>query len=110
MSRRARPKGLRLPISPIDLSALPTSERLGGSDPEASNYTASSVGQEVEQPRMVDIPQALKLNVELQDVQVIQELGAGNGGTVHKVLHKTTGTVMALKVCLLWSSIHRKRI
>ncbi len=103
MSRRARPKGLRLPISPIDLSQLPTSERLGGSDPEANNYTASSGVHENEQSGMVDIPQALKLNVELQDVQVIQELGAGNGGTVHKVLHKTTGTIMALKVRLFHS-------
>lgn len=92
-------------MSPIDLSALPTSERLGGVDPEASNFTASSGGQQnseaSESGGIVDIPQALKLNVDLQDVQLIQELGAGNGGTVHKVLHKTTGTIMALKVPLL---------
>jgi hypothetical protein len=46
----------------------------------------------------ISIPRALKMEVQLQDLELLQELGSGNGGTVHKVMHKTTNTIMALKV------------
>jgi mitogen-activated protein kinase kinase len=32
------------------------------------------------------------------DIEVLSELGAGNGGTVNKVLHKPSKTLMARKV------------
>jgi mitogen-activated protein kinase kinase len=33
-----------------------------------------------------------------EDLKVVGDLGAGNGGTVNKVLHKETGLYMAKKV------------
>lgn len=38
------------------------------------------------------------LKLKNEDLQVIKELGAGNGGTVSKVMHTATKTVMARKV------------
>ncbi|RPA73647.1 Pkinase-domain-containing protein [Ascobolus immersus RN42] len=40
----------------------------------------------------------LKLDLRAEDLQVINELGAGNGGTVSKVMHKASKMVMARKV------------
>lgn len=39
-----------------------------------------------------------KLDLRPEELEVIKELGSGNGGTVSKVRHLTTGTVMARKV------------
>lgn len=41
-----------------------------------------------------------KLDLRPEDIEVIKELGSGNGGTVSKVRHLVTGTVMARKVSL----------
>lgn len=41
-----------------------------------------------------------KLDLKPEDLEVIKDLGSGNGGTVSKVRHLTTGTVMARKVRL----------
>lgn len=52
-----------------------------------------------------------KLDLKREDLEVLKELGHGNGGTVSKVKHTATGTVMARKVrseaCkwLYWSLI-----
>ena len=35
-----------------------------------------------------------------EDLQELQKLGQGSGGSVYKVLHKPTGIVMARKVCM----------
>lgn len=39
-----------------------------------------------------------KLDLRPEELEVVKELGHGNGGTVSKVRHLTTGTVMARKV------------
>lgn len=39
-----------------------------------------------------------KLDLKPEDLDILKELGSGNGGTVSKVKHLTTGTVMARKV------------
>ncbi|EJP66961.1 Dual specificity protein kinase FUZ7 [Beauveria bassiana] len=39
-----------------------------------------------------------KLDLRPEDLEIVKELGSGNGGTVSKVKHLTTGTVMARKV------------
>src|ERR1700737_4989119 len=39
-----------------------------------------------------------KLDLKREDLEVMRELGSGNGGTVSKVRHIATGTVMARKV------------
>jgi len=38
------------------------------------------------------------LDVKEEDLETIEELGAGSGGTVYKVRHKQSGTVMAKKI------------
>ena len=121
--RRQRPKGIRLGVSPIDLSSLPSSERLvqdTQSDTDSGLFasattTGLAMGDNAHsnpafasnnnQEAIVSIPTTfLKPDVQLDDLQMVQELGSGNGGTVHKVLHKTTGTAMALKVIFIYSS------
>jgi mitogen-activated protein kinase kinase len=39
-----------------------------------------------------------KLDLKREDLEVLRELGSGNGGTVSKVRHIATGTIMARKV------------
>lgn len=39
-----------------------------------------------------------KLDLRQEDLEILKELGSGNGGTVSKVKHLTTGTIMARKV------------
>jgi mitogen-activated protein kinase kinase len=39
-----------------------------------------------------------KLDLRPEDLEIVKELGSGNGGTVSKVKHLTTGTIMARKV------------
>lgn len=39
-----------------------------------------------------------KLDLKREDLKEIKQLGSGNGGTVSKVQHIATGTVMARKV------------
>src|SRR5690242_8938112 len=42
----------------------------------------------------------IEFNLDLrpEDLEVIKDLGSGNGGTVSKVMHKPTNTIMARKV------------
>ena len=46
----------------------------------------------------LEIGVEFKLDLRPEDFQVIQELGAGNGGTVSKVMHVATKKIMAKKV------------
>jgi len=46
----------------------------------------------------LEIGVEFKLDLRAEDLQVIQELGAGNGGTVSKVMHVATKKIMAKKV------------
>ncbi|RKP05393.1 kinase-like domain-containing protein [Thamnocephalis sphaerospora] len=45
----------------------------------------------------LEIGVELKLDLRPEDLQVIEELGAGNGGTVSKVMHMPTRVIMAKK-------------
>ena len=40
----------------------------------------------------------IKFELDAKDFDIISELGNGAGGTVHKVLHRPTGVIMARKV------------
>lgn len=51
------------------------------------------------QSAQLEIGIEYKLDLKREDLEVLKELGAGNGGTVSKVRHIATGTVMARKVC-----------
>ena len=46
----------------------------------------------------LEIGLEFKLDLRSEDLVVLKELGAGNGGTVSKVMHATTKVVMARKV------------
>jgi mitogen-activated protein kinase kinase len=46
----------------------------------------------------LEIGVEFKLDLKSEDLQVIKELGAGNGGTVSKVMHTATKVVMARKI------------
>lgn len=48
----------------------------------------------------LEIGVEFRLDLRAEDLLVIHELGAGNGGTVSKVMHQTLKTVMAKKVRL----------
>lgn len=53
----------------------------------------------------LEIGLEFKLDLRSEDLIVLKELGAGNGGTVSKVMHASTKVVMARKVgilLLLW--------
>lgn len=49
----------------------------------------------------LEIGVEFKVDLRAEDLKVVNELGAGNGGTVSKVIHAPTKTIMAKKVCLL---------
>lgn len=49
----------------------------------------------------LEIGLEFKLDLRSEDLIVLKELGAGNGGTVSKVMHASTKVVMARKVGLL---------
>jgi mitogen-activated protein kinase kinase len=49
----------------------------------------------------LEIGLEFKLDLRSEDLIVLKELGAGNGGTVSKVMHAGTNVVMARKVCSL---------
>ena len=46
----------------------------------------------------LEIGLEFKLDLKSEDLVVLKELGAGNGGTVSKVMHATTKVIMARKV------------
>lgn len=40
------------------------------------------------------------MDLKAEDFKTLNELGAGNGGTVSKVEHVPSGKIMAKKVCI----------
>lgn len=51
----------------------------------------------------LEIGLEFRLDLRSEDLVTLKELGAGNGGTVSKVMHASTKVVMARKVCAaLW--------
>lgn len=79
-------KGLALPTSPVAETALVASQQHPTPDAELMGKLKS-----------LEIGLELKLDLRSEDLSAIHELGAGNGGTVSKVRHLPTKTVMARK-------------
>ncbi|KAJ3045267.1 MAP kinase kinase (MEK) [Rhizophlyctis rosea] len=89
-SRRAgRPRPVRLPVSPINLNSLPAHGELD---------SPSGVGGIVQPLSELSLPQETKLDLKMEDITILDELGAGNGGTVNKARHNPTNTIMARKI------------
>ncbi|KAG8897753.1 MAP kinase kinase (MEK) [Tulasnella sp. 403] len=109
--RRKKPVALDISKS----KTLPPEDKGGRHSPPggltitaASNARAGSVSSErvnyhnklSEQIAMLDI-NGSKLELHQEDLRLIGELGQGNGGTVTKVMHIPTKTLMAKKVVLI---------
>ena len=84
--KRKNVKGLALsaPAPRPAQSATPDGESTGGQD--GGRADTLEIGVE------------FRLDLKSEDLQVIKELGAGNGGTVSKVMHTATKVVMARKI------------
>jgi mitogen-activated protein kinase kinase len=86
--RRKNVKGLAL-AAPAPRNVAPSeSDRQipGGIGSESSRQTAQ-----------LEIGIEYKLDLKREDLEVLRDLGHGNGGTVSKVRHMATGTIMARK-------------
>lgn len=57
-------------------------------------------GGDAKQTAQLEIGIEYKLDLRKEDLEVLKDLGHGNGGSVSKVRHMATGTVMARKVGL----------
>ncbi|KAI5462582.1 kinase-like domain-containing protein [Mariannaea sp. PMI_226] len=85
--KRKNVKGLALKAAP---TPPPTAEN-HRHDFDSGREDAGKDGQ-------LEIGIEYKLDLKPEDLEILKELGSGNGGTVSKVKHLTTGTVMARKV------------
>lgn len=85
--KRKNVKGLALKAAP---KPPPTAEN-SRHDFDAGRDDGGKDGQ-------LEIGIEYKLDLRPDDLEILKELGSGNGGTVSKVKHLTTGTVMARKV------------
>ena len=59
-----------------------------------------ALGNNVARSDTLEIGVEFKLDFKTEDLIVLKELGAGNGGTVSKVMHAATKVIMAKKVTL----------
>jgi len=95
--KRKNVKGLKLGAggTPAAASSTPDGQAPGGSRYYAHNDQLS------DQLSTLEIGVEFKLDLRAEDLKVVNELGAGNGGTVSKVIHAPTKALMAKKVrCL----------
>jgi mitogen-activated protein kinase kinase len=93
--KRKNVKGLKLggggaPAAP----AVPDAQAPAGN---GSRYYSNN-DQLSDQLSTLEIGVEFKLDLRAEDLKVMNELGAGNGGTVSKVIHAPTKTIMAKKV------------
>lgn len=77
----------------------PTKKKKPGLSLPAS-LPGSKQGGDVEETRLeaLVVPQNLALDLKSDEIVTLAELGAGNGGTVSKVRHTPTQTIMARKI------------
>lgn len=83
--KRKNVKGLAL--TPAAPKPPPTAETSSHRDKDGGDQSAQ-----------LEIGIEYKLDLRPEDLEILKELGSGNGGTVSKVKHVLTGTVMARKV------------
>jgi len=79
------------------VTASPNSAPLSGS----LNPRSSLHHHLTEQIATLDINSEKKLDLKNEDLKELAELGQGNGGSVKKVEHMPTGTIMAKKIVLI---------
>jgi mitogen-activated protein kinase kinase len=86
--KRKNVKGLAL-AAPAPRTVAPSE-----SDPQIPGVGSESTRQTAQ----LEIGIEYKLDLKREDLEVLRDLGHGNGGTVSKVRHMATGTIMARKV------------
>ncbi|GAA5833098.1 hypothetical protein JCM5353_004233 [Sporobolomyces roseus] len=91
--------------SPAESPLLPTTPSL------SSSSTASSSRSRGLSERLADLELGVEFKLDLrnEDLQVISELGCGNGGTVSRALHVPTKVVMAKKVVHIATSENTRK-
>ncbi|KAL9100767.1 MAG: hypothetical protein Q9163_003899 [Psora crenata] len=82
-------------VKGLALSAPPTKP---SSPPAQDAQIPGSIGNAVNDSGTLEIGVEFKLDLRNEDLVVLKELGAGNGGTVSKVMHAATNQIMAKKV------------
>lgn len=95
--KRKNVKGLAL--TPAAPKPPPTAENAGFSH-SRNNYSEDTSAQ-------LEIGIEFNLDLRAEDLEFIKELGSGNGGTVSKIRHIPTNTLMAKKVGFYRSLYHR---
>ena len=81
--KRKRRIGLRLPTGTVNI---------------IKNTEADEVAALPKQIEKLEVSNTFKIDLKHEDLKPFEELGAGNGGTVNKILHVPTNTIMARKV------------
>jgi len=77
----------------------PAPRKVEGPSDADLQMPGGNVGSESQrQTAQLEIGIEYKLDLKREDLEVLRDLGAGNGGTVSKVRHMATGTIMARKV------------
>ncbi|KAI9788402.1 MAG: MAP kinase kinase (MEK) [Peltula sp. TS41687] len=87
--KRKNKKGLALSATPAVKTASPSA---------GDAQIPGAIGNDAGRHDTLEIGVEFKLDLRSEDLIVIKELGAGNGGTVSKVIHAATKVVMAKKV------------
>ena len=82
-------------VKGLELSA-PSSKPPAPSGSDAQ--IPGAIGNNVARSDTLEIGVEFKLDLRSEDLIVLKELGAGNGGTVSKVMHSATKVIMAKKV------------
>lgn len=59
------------------------------------------LGNSITQLDTLEIGVEFQLDLKTDDLVILRELGAGNGGTVSKVMHPATKIIMARKVQIM---------
>jgi len=86
-------------VKGLALSAPP---RRGSKPSEGDSQIPGAIGNtDSNRTDTLEIGLEFKLDLRSEDLVVLKELGAGNGGTVSKVMHAGTKVVMARKVCTI---------
>lgn len=80
----------------LGLALPPASKSAAPSNQDAQ--IPGALGNSNADPGTLEIGVEFKLDLRNEDLIVLKELGAGNGGTVSKVMHAATKVIMAKKV------------
>ena len=96
MSERVKAKTMkRRNIKGLELSAAPVAT---APSPSAGDAQIPGAIGNNGRADTLEIGVEFKLDLRSEDLVVVKELGAGNGGTVSKVFHPATKVIMAKKV------------